>query len=75
MPFCSCTITLELAAATVVLEAVKINTVCWATLLGHVTGFAAINAWGTLQQANHCPCQATQSTTALGTDVKRFLAD
>ncbi|CAL1150633.1 unnamed protein product [Cladocopium goreaui] len=33
------------------MEAVKINTVCWATLLGHVTGFAAINAWGTLQQA------------------------
>ena len=32
-------------------QAVKINTVCWATLLGHVTGFAAINAWGTLQQA------------------------
>ncbi|CAJ1329413.1 unnamed protein product [Effrenium voratum] len=33
------------------MKAVKINTVCWSTLLGHVTGFAAINAWGTLQQA------------------------
>ena len=33
-------------------QALKINTVCWSTLLGHVTGFAAINAWGTLQQAS-----------------------
>eukprot|EP00438_Fugacium_kawagutii_P033723 Skav220003 [mRNA] locus=scaffold947:105005:109000:+ [translate_table: standard] len=42
---------LRVQSAEMHMEAIKINTVCWATLLGHVTGFAAINAWGTLQQA------------------------
>lgn len=56
-------------ATMAVFEAVKTNTVCWATLLGHVTGFAAINAWGTLQQAvpqNLFSCTLVPALTLAG---------
>ncbi|CAJ1365670.1 unnamed protein product [Effrenium voratum] len=33
------------------LQNIKLNTHAWSILLGHVTGFAAVNAWSTLQQA------------------------
>lgn len=29
----------------------KMNVQCWSVLLAHITGFASLNAWGTLQQS------------------------
>lgn len=31
-------------------ENIEINMRCWGTLLAHITGFASINAWGSVQQ-------------------------
>ena len=30
---------------------IRLNTHAWAVLLGHITGFAAVNAWSSVQQA------------------------
>merc|ERR1719171_617899 len=32
------------------MEGVELNAKCWGLILAHMTGFASINAWGTVQQ-------------------------
>merc|ERR1712228_611662 len=39
------------------LKETNVNVRCYGILLAHITGFAAINAWGSVQQAKSLPFQ------------------